>query len=107
MLIRTTYHGHTDTRGSRISASLMGSGTRHRLTVPFDHAALRPHDMAAAALAERIGVEGSWLLVGDHPGGYYYAAVDLDMLDSPTFVSGHAADDDPGTTPASDSGKLS
>jgi hypothetical protein len=59
MMITTKFHGATDTRGSRITAT-MGA---KRLTVPYDHAltAEGNHAAAARALAQREGLQGWWI----------------------------------------------
>lgn len=60
--ITTKYHGPTNTRGSRISASAEAG----RIFVPYDHALSLSdnHAAAAAAFAAKWGWDGSW-----HGGG--------------------------------------
>ena len=55
--ITTTYHGPTDTRGSRIIAS---DGDGNRASVPYDHSldAEGNYDAAALALCAKIGWGG-------------------------------------------------
>ncbi len=48
--IRTNYIPCTNTRGSRIKASC----ERGSITVPFDHGAHDPHEVAAVALVARF-----------------------------------------------------
>ena len=61
--ITTTYHGPTDTRGSRITAS---DGDGNRITVPYDHAlnGAGNHRAACLALCAKLGWHGE--LVGGH-----------------------------------------
>lgn len=54
--ILTKYHGPTNTRGSRISAT---DDDGNRVTVPYDHAARDPHDEAALALCRKMGWTGT------------------------------------------------
>ena len=55
MAIRTRFHGPTNTRGSRITASISDGGRTERLTVPYDHAAKDPFEDAAYAMAAKMG----------------------------------------------------
>lgn len=59
--IRTRYHGPTDTRGSRITASCEAG----KLTVPYDYALDigENHRAAALALAEKLGWT-RWIYAG-------------------------------------------
>lgn len=66
--IMTKYHGPTNTRGSRISAS---DGDGNRVTVPFDYAARDPHDVAALALCRKMGWEGTLAKGGLASGNVY------------------------------------
>lgn len=66
--ILTKYHGPTNTRGSRISAS---DGDGNRVTVPYDRAARYPHDAAALALCAKLGWGGT-LIRGSVAGGNVY-----------------------------------
>jgi hypothetical protein len=53
--IRTTYHGPTDTRGSRITAVFIsGPFKGRRKTMPYDHAAKDPHVLAANRLIHKV-----------------------------------------------------
>jgi hypothetical protein len=58
--IETKYHGPTNVRGSRISAT--ASGCRKRVTVSYDHAlnAENNHKAAAQTLMEALGWTGSY-----------------------------------------------
>jgi hypothetical protein len=60
--IQTTFHGPTDTRGSRITATA-GS---NRVTLSYDHAldADENHDAAALALCEKLGWNQHHLMRG-------------------------------------------
>jgi hypothetical protein len=57
--ITTKFHGATNTRGSRITATMGQS----RATVPYDHAltAEGNHAAAAKAIAQRRLVKGEWI----------------------------------------------
>lgn len=68
--ILTKYHGPTNTRGSRISAT---DGDGNRVTVPYDHSMSlgRNHDAAALALCARLGWGGR-LVCGATARGYAY-----------------------------------
>lgn len=56
-LIRTSYAGPTNTRGSRIIVSCEG----RRRVVPFDYAAFNAHDSAVAAVFNLDAVDvGAW-----------------------------------------------
>lgn len=68
--ITTKYHGPTDTRGSRISAT---DGDGNRVTLPYDHSLSlgRNHDAAALALCARLGWGGR-LVCGDMARGHVY-----------------------------------
>jgi hypothetical protein len=65
--ITTKYHGPTDTRGSRITAT---DSDGNRVTVPFDHSL--PHDgvhrKAADALCLKMGWKGSLIQGGTKDG---------------------------------------
>ena len=62
--IKTKYHGPTNARGSRISAT--ASGCRKRVTVSYDHAlnAENNHKAAALKLMESLNWTGQY--VGGH-----------------------------------------
>lgn len=57
--IVTRYHGPTDTRGARVSATAAGG----RLVLPYDYAgeAYDNHAAAALALAAKLKWDGSWV----------------------------------------------
>lgn len=63
--IVTTYHGPTDTKGSRIIARAR-KGPGFALTVGYysDAEPDYPHRRAAQALAERLGWHGLWVAGG-------------------------------------------
>jgi len=56
--ITTKYHGPTNTRGSRISATAQAG----RITIAYDHALddTQNHAAAACALAKKFGWNGEW-----------------------------------------------
>ena len=56
--ITTTYHGPTDTRGSRITARCEAGS----ITVPYDHSAYDAHTVAFVALVKKLGWQdhGTW-----------------------------------------------
>jgi hypothetical protein len=54
--IITKYHGPTNSRGSRISAS---DEDGNRVTVSYDHASHDPHRLAAIALCKKMGWTGT------------------------------------------------
>lgn len=51
-IIRTRYHGPTNTKGSRISATDLKTG--ERLVRPFDHGAVDAHNEVADALERKL-----------------------------------------------------
>lgn len=60
MQIITKFHGPTDARGSRVSATF---DRRYRIYLPYDHA-LSPSDnhfQAALKLAEKHKLAGEWV----------------------------------------------
>jgi hypothetical protein len=80
--IFTKYLGATNTRGSRIKATASCGPT---VTVPYDHAAKDPHNVAARALAARLGASGTWHRGPSLDGrGYVYV---LDGAIDPLFVA--------------------
>lgn len=56
--IVTNYHGPTNARGSRVTATAQAG----RLTIPWDHSKNRDdnHRAAALALARRLHWRGTW-----------------------------------------------
>ena len=79
--IWTTYHGPTNSRGSRITAAAEGS----RVTVPYDYGAKDPHHTAALALCAKMGWTGD-LITGGRPDGKgnVYVFVDDERIENPT-----------------------
>lgn len=75
--IVTTYHGPTNTRGSRISAKCDAG----RLSVPYDYAlnVEDNHASAAQQLANRLGWGGHFV-GGGLPNGKGYAFVDAEAV---------------------------
>ena len=70
--IKTEYRGPTDHRGSRIIATVLGSGKR--FTFPWDHA-LGPtenHDVAAVQACNKMAWSGELLGASLNGGGYIY-----------------------------------
>jgi hypothetical protein len=63
--IVTTYHGATNTRGSRISATAEAG----RIYVSYDYGDEDQHHRAAKALAEKMEWFGTWV-AGGLPGGH-------------------------------------
>lgn len=61
--ITTKYHGATNTRGSRISASAEGG---NRISIPYPHELdmEEAHRKAAVALCEKMNWKGADTLVG-------------------------------------------
>lgn len=87
--IKTTYHGPTTHRGSRVSAVVMAkhptTGKRERLEMAYDGP--DTHDRAVAELARRLGWYGEWV-AGDAGGSsYVYVRVLTDRVQ----VSKHVA----------------
>lgn len=60
--IVTKYHGPTDKRGSRISASCEAG----RISIPYPHELSSPdaHEAAAQALLGKVGLSDKWRIVG-------------------------------------------
>jgi len=69
--ILTKYHGPTDSRGSRISATDMDG---HKVTVPYDHSlsSEENHDKAALRFHQQMGWTGHNLMRGSLPKGNVY-----------------------------------
>jgi len=84
--ITTTYHKPTDTKGSRIAASVTRGGKRHTVTRGYDYGlnALENHRAAAGALAETIACDRP-IYVKDTPRGYQWTAP-LPATPSPTHI---------------------
>ena len=75
--IRTHYWGPTERHGARIKAT---DSDWNRITVPYDHAAANPHDVAAVALCRKMGWSGT-LVRGSMSGtGYVYVWLDDSAL---------------------------
>jgi len=66
--IMTKYHGPTNTRGSRVSAS---DSDGNRVSVSFDHSSRDPHDLAVIALCKKMGWTGK-LVAGGWKHGHVY-----------------------------------
>ena len=71
--ITTTYHKPTDTKGSRIAASVTRAGKRHTVTRGYDYArnALENHRSIAEELAKKIAYDRP-LFLGETPRGYQW-----------------------------------
>lgn len=84
--ILTKYHGPTNTRGSRISAT---DDDGNRVTVPYDHSLSlgRNHDAAAMALCVRLGWGGR-LVCGSTSRGFAYVFDPGAPNTTPAFVVG-------------------
>ncbi len=67
--IVTKYHGPTNTKGSRISASDQDG---NRVTISYDHASSHPHRDAARALLQKMNWDGVWHEGSLAHGGYVY-----------------------------------
>ena len=65
--IVTKYHGPTDFKGARISAS---DSDGNRVIVSYDHASNAPHREAAKALCKKMNWHG-WLIEGHGPGNIH------------------------------------
>lgn len=67
--ITTKYHGPTNTRGSRISATANG----HRVTIPYDYSLNTEalHAAAAVALCRKMQWRGE-LIAGGTASGYVF-----------------------------------
>lgn len=70
--IKTTYHGPTDHRGSRVTATVMSAhpttGKKESVTLPYD--GFGTHDLAVQKLARSLGWYGEWV-AGDAGGSSY------------------------------------
>jgi protein involved in temperature-dependent protein secretion len=75
--ITTTYHGPTNTRGARISAT---DSDGNRVSVPYSHSG-NEHDEAAMALCRKMGWHGR-LIAGHTKQGRVYVW----LTDEPTDV---------------------
>ena len=67
--IVTKYHGATDTRGARVTATACG-GLRVSIPYPHELTGEGVHKAAAAALMEKAGLKGK-LVAGFMPNGGY------------------------------------
>lgn len=72
--IVTKYHGPTNTRGSRISATTE-SGIRHYYPYQYELNSEGNHADAAQKMAEHMGWDGTWR-GGAIPGGYAFVLND-------------------------------
>lgn len=79
--IVTKYHGYTDNRGSRISATAEGG---NRVVVPYDHSASNPHAQAALALCAKVGWEGDLIEGGLPNGDNVYVFAGSERIPNPT-----------------------
>lgn len=80
--IKTTYHGPTDTRGSRIIAD---DGDGNRVTVPYPHersSGADAHSVAALALCVKMGWRGT-LIAGGLRDCYVFTFAESDRYESP------------------------
>lgn len=80
--IETRYHGPTNTRGARISAT---STEGHRVFVPYDYSVeiLDDHAKAVNALRQKLGWQDKPMhLAGSSKKGYIWA---FDFLVEPTY----------------------
>jgi hypothetical protein len=68
LAILTKYHGPTNTRRARISAT---NANGARVFVPYDDAARNPHHAAALALCAKLTLSGD-LVHGSTRNGYAY-----------------------------------
>lgn len=66
--IVTTYHGPTNTRGSRIYARATGGAGSISIPYPHELSSEAAHDKAAVALCKKLGWKGR-LARGSAPGG--------------------------------------
>ena len=78
-VIETKYHGPTNTRGARITATTEGAG---RLSIPYPHelSGMACHQKAAEALRDRLNWQGR-LIGGGTKSGYAFVFAD----DEPTY----------------------
>jgi hypothetical protein len=72
--IETKYHGPTDTRGARISAT-DSDGNRVSIPYPYELSGEAVHRMAADRLCEKMGWSGQ-LAGGATKRGYVFVFVD-------------------------------
>ena len=66
--ILTKFHGPTNVKGSRISAT---DSDGNRVIIGYDHGATDPHDQAVIALCEKMGWEGEMVRGTTKDGGAY------------------------------------
>lgn len=88
--IKTTYHGATNTKGSRISV-VTPSGLRN--SYPYDHALSveANHNEAAKAWATRLNWPGKWIAGHGEDGNVYVCC--------PTLLKGNGFIVDPAVKP--------
>ena len=89
--IITKYHGPTNTRGSRISATVRDDGGwNRRVSVPYPHEkhhGEETHKVAAVAMCDKLTAEGftytkpEYLVAGSHTGGYIFVFTDEALRD--------------------------
>ena len=72
--IFTKYHGPTDTKGSRISAS-DSDGNRVSISYPYELSGEEVHRKAAQALCTKMNWKGS-MVAGGHKNGYVFVFTD-------------------------------
>lgn len=70
--IETRYHGPTDTRGARISATDCGDHTIYWNCDMSEKSGEDLHREAALALCEKLGWDGSTLIGGGTKAGYVF-----------------------------------
>jgi hypothetical protein len=73
--ITTKYHGPTNTRGARITAT-SESGIKVTLPYPHELTGRECHDAAVRALCHKIGWTGQMVAGAIHGGGYAYVFLD-------------------------------
>ena len=78
--IATKYHGHTGTKGSKISATASGAGKR--VYVPYDHALDIDGNHKAAALKLMSELNWTGRFIGGHTkDGMVFVNADNDRFD--------------------------
>lgn len=82
-MVQTKYHGPTNTKGSRVSATNVN--TRKRITIQWDHALNPRANHETAARISMAGFEGPYtgplLCSSIENGGYIFAMVPLSLTE--------------------------
>lgn len=74
-VIITKFHGATNSRGSRISATSSGEGSRVYIHYPHEVGVDEAHSRAAAKLAAKLGWHGRYVQGSFHDGRQVFVPI--------------------------------